>query len=101
MAGLRATPVSLLTVIRGRSLPAILGGRTYADISLQGLPYIALIIGCFIGFGTGFWADAKYDRVREANGGVPIPEYRLWGAMHFAISLPVGVRRTYHAQDVS
>ncbi|KAL8284007.1 hypothetical protein RQP46_005120 [Phenoliferia psychrophenolica] len=42
------------------------------------LMYISLIIGCFIGFATGFWADKKYDDVREANGGVPIPEYRLW-----------------------
>ncbi|KAL8278322.1 hypothetical protein RQP46_009214 [Phenoliferia psychrophenolica] len=56
-----------------------------------GLPYIALMIGCFIGFGTGFWSDAKYNKVRDANGGVPIPEYRLWGAMHFAIALPVGL----------
>jgi MFS family permease len=56
-----------------------------------GLPYIALIIGCIIGFATDFWSTAKYDRMTAQNGGVAIPEYRLWGAMHFAIALPIGL----------
>ncbi|GAA5857852.1 hypothetical protein JCM1840_000937 [Sporobolomyces johnsonii] len=56
-----------------------------------GLPYIALIIGCFIGFGTSRWADAIYDRKRDENGGVPIPEYRLLGALWFAWMLPAGL----------
>ncbi|KAI5474818.1 fructose facilitator [Pseudohyphozyma bogoriensis] len=56
-----------------------------------GLPYLALILGCFIGFATGLWADAKYNRVTKENGGVPIPEYRLWGAMFFANCLPAGL----------
>jgi hypothetical protein len=57
-----------------------------------GLAYIPLIIGCFIGFGTSRWADTFYDKKRDANGGVPIPEYRLIGAMAFAWSMPAVCR---------
>ncbi|GAA5969590.1 hypothetical protein JCM11641_008170 [Rhodosporidiobolus odoratus] len=56
-----------------------------------GLAYIPLILGCFIGFGTSRWADNFYDRKRDENGGIPIPEYRLWGAMYFAWALPAGL----------
>lgn len=49
-----------------------------------GLAYIPLIIGCFIGFGTSRWTDSFYDKKRDENGGIPIPEYRLIGAMYFA-----------------
>ncbi|GAA5823046.1 hypothetical protein JCM11251_007464 [Rhodosporidiobolus azoricus] len=56
-----------------------------------GLAYIPLIIGCFIGFGTSRWADTYYDKKRDENGGVPIPEYRLWGAMWFAWMMPAGL----------
>ncbi|BGP18472.1 hypothetical protein JCM10213v2_006538 [Rhodosporidiobolus nylandii] len=56
-----------------------------------GLAYIPLIIGCFIGFGTSRWADVVYDKKRDSNGGIPIPEYRLIGAMVFAWMLPAGL----------
>lgn len=56
-----------------------------------GLPYLALILGCFIGFGTGLWADKKYFAVQEANDGVAIPEYRLYGSMVFGWLLPAGL----------
>ncbi|GAA5844274.1 hypothetical protein JCM3766R1_002894 [Sporobolomyces carnicolor] len=58
---------------------------------IGGLPYIALIIGCFLGFGTSRWTDSIYNRKRDENGGVPIPEYRLLGAMYFAWLLPAGL----------
>jgi len=56
-----------------------------------GLPYLALILACFIGFGTGLWADKKYDQVQEENDGVAIPEYRLYGSMFFTPFLPIGL----------
>lgn len=56
-----------------------------------GLPYIALVIGCFVGFGTSRWTDSIYDRKRDANNGVPVPEYRLCGAMYFAWMMPAGL----------
>jgi MFS family permease len=56
-----------------------------------GLPYLALIFGCFIGFATGLWGDKKYDQVQEENDGVPIPEYRLYGSMFFTPFLPIGL----------
>lgn len=42
-------------------------------------------------FHSGFWQDAKYDAVREANGGVAIPEARLYGAMIGGPFLPIGL----------
>ncbi|GAA5899784.1 hypothetical protein JCM6882_005434 [Rhodosporidiobolus microsporus] len=56
-----------------------------------GLAYIPLILGCFIGFGTSRWTDSFYDKKRDENGGVPVPEYRLWGAMYFAWLMPAGL----------
>ncbi|BGP26392.1 hypothetical protein JCM10295v2_005345 [Rhodotorula toruloides] len=54
------------------------------------LPYIALTIGCFIGSRTSRWTDSIYDRKREENNGMPVPEYRLLGAMFFAWLMPAG-----------
>lgn len=56
-----------------------------------GLPYLALIFGCFVGFATGLWADKKYNKVQEENDGVAIPEYRLYGALFFTPLLPIGL----------
>ncbi|GAA6006278.1 MFS transporter [Rhodotorula paludigena] len=58
---------------------------------IGGLPYIALVVGCFIGFATSRWADSIYDRKRDENNGIPIPEYRLIGAMWFAWMMPAGL----------
>ena len=58
---------------------------------IAGLPYLALVAGCFIGFGTSRWSDIVYDRKRDSNNGIPIPEYRLIGAMAFAWLLPAGL----------
>ncbi|GAA6012222.1 hypothetical protein JCM10207_002767 [Rhodosporidiobolus poonsookiae] len=58
---------------------------------VTGLAYIPLILGCFLGFGTSRWTDSIYDRKRDENNGVPIPEYRLIGAMYFAWMLPAGL----------
>lgn len=56
-----------------------------------GLPYIALIIGCIIGFGTGFWQDSMYNKAQAKNNGVAIPEARLYGAMIFGPLFPIGI----------
>ncbi|KAK4698332.1 hypothetical protein P7C70_g7950, partial [Phenoliferia sp. Uapishka_3] len=72
-------------------IPLTFAGNHHWSEGNAGLPYLALILGCFIGFGTGMWADRKYDQVREENSGVPIPEYRLWGAMCFSWMLPIGL----------
>ncbi|KWU45969.1 putative MFS transmembrane transport protein [Rhodotorula sp. JG-1b] len=58
---------------------------------IAGLPYLALVAGCFIGFGTSRWSDIVYDRKRDSNNGIPVPEYRLIGAMAFAWLLPAGL----------
>jgi MFS family permease len=56
-----------------------------------GLPYISLIIGCIIGFGTGFWQDSMYNKAQVKNNGVAIPEARLYGAMIFGPLFPIGI----------
>lgn len=56
-----------------------------------GLPYLALVLGCFIGFGSGLWGDRKYFAVQDANDGVAVPEYRLWGSMALSWLLPAGL----------
>lgn len=57
----------------------------------SGLPYISLIIGCIIGFATGFWQDSMYNKAQAKNNGVAIPEARLYGAMLFGPLFPIGI----------
>ncbi|PWN48050.1 MFS general substrate transporter [Violaceomyces palustris] len=56
-----------------------------------GLAYIGLIVGCFLGFATGFWQDSMYEKAARNNGGVAIPEARLYGAMVFGPLFPIGI----------
>ncbi|KAN0064196.1 hypothetical protein ACQY0O_003363 [Thecaphora frezii] len=56
-----------------------------------GLPYIGLIIGCLLGFATGFWQDSMYDKAVRKNHGVQVPEARLYGAMIFGPLFPIGI----------
>ncbi|GAA5921703.1 hypothetical protein JCM1841_007096 [Sporobolomyces salmonicolor] len=72
-------------------IPLVFQGNHGWSEGNGGLPYISLIIGCIIGFFTSRWADSIYDRKRDENGGVPVPEYRLIGAMCFAWMLPAGL----------
>lgn len=56
-----------------------------------GLAYIPLIVGCFLGFFTGLWQDWMYARKTKQNGGVGVPEARLYGAMIFSPLFAVGM----------
>lgn len=49
-------------------------------VGVGGLAYIGPIIGCFIGWGVSFHAQKLYSQAREKNGGVPVPEARLYYA---------------------
>ncbi|PWN28775.1 MFS general substrate transporter [Jaminaea rosea] len=56
-----------------------------------GLAYIPLILGCFIGFGTGLFQDHLYFRKKAENKGVAVPEARLYGAMIFSPLFAIGM----------
>ncbi|BGP57183.1 hypothetical protein JCM8202_005379 [Rhodotorula sphaerocarpa] len=73
------------------AIPLCFQGNHGWSEGISGLPYIALVLGCFIGFGTSRWSDSVYDRKRDENNGIPVPEYRLIGAMSFAWLLPAGL----------
>ncbi|KAL7415406.1 MFS general substrate transporter [Mrakia frigida] len=72
-------------------IPLTFAGNHGWSEGIAGLPYFGLIIGCFIGFATGLWADRKYDQVQRDNNGIAVPEYRLYGAMCFGPLLPIGL----------
>ncbi|TIC55684.1 MFS general substrate transporter [Wallemia mellicola] len=61
------------------------------NVGQQGFPYISLAFGTFLGFATNFLQDHLYQKATVKNGGVPVPEARLYGAQVGAILLPVGM----------
>ncbi|TIB07033.1 hypothetical protein E3P92_04095 [Wallemia ichthyophaga] len=56
-----------------------------------GLPYIGLMIGCVLGYISGYWSDHKFNQATERNNGRTVPEARLYGAMFFAPFFPIGL----------
>jgi hypothetical protein len=58
-----------------------------------GLPYLALILGCFAGFATGLWQDHLYRKDTVQRGGTARPEARLFGAMYFGPLFGIGIVR--------
>lgn len=67
-----------VTVVFRISLSCKLLSKLHKEQSLLVVVLLNNSIGCILGFITDFWATAKYNRETEKNGGVPIPEYRLW-----------------------
>lgn len=56
-----------------------------------GLAYIGPILGCFIAFGMSFYWKHLYDRAQANNGGVAVPEARLYGGACGGILCTVGL----------
>ncbi|TIB84808.1 putative MFS transmembrane transport protein [Wallemia mellicola] len=72
-------------------IPLTFSGNHHWSTGKAGLPYIALMIGCVLGYISGFWSDHMYNKSAEKNGGKPVPEARLYGAMVFAPFFPIGL----------
>ncbi len=47
------------------------------SLGVEGLPYMALVIGVVIGFACIVFLNASYVRKLEANNNIPVPEWRL------------------------
>lgn len=61
------------------------------NVGQQGYPYISLAVGTFLGFAFNFIQDRLYQRATAKNGGVPVPEARLYGSLIGSVLLPVGM----------
>jgi MFS family permease len=63
----------------------------------QGLPFIAIAIGCILGVPTQlaldrFFYQRRYrDSLAQGRKGVVAPEHRLYGAMMGSLGLPIGI----------
>lgn len=71
---------------------AIVFGQIYGwSLGVEGLPYMALIVGVMIGFGCIVFLNKSYVRKLEANNNIPVPEWRLplpmVGGIIFALGL--------------
>lgn len=49
------------------------------------------MIGCVLGYISGYWSDYKYNQATKKNNGRTVPEARLYGAMFFAPFFPIGL----------
>lgn len=47
------------------------------SLGVEGLPYMALIVGVLIAFGVVVFQDRAYARKLEANNNIPVPEWRM------------------------
>ncbi|CAO1618429.1 unnamed protein product [Sympodiomycopsis kandeliae] len=71
-------------------LPIISEGFGWPQIN-YGLAYIGGCIGCFIAFGLSFVYKRLYDQAQAKNGGVAVPEARLYGGAVGGILCTIGL----------
>lgn len=75
----------------------IFGGVHGFSLGVEGLPYIAIIVGQAFGHIAFYWENKSYVRKLDANNNVPVPEWRLplvmVGAIAFTISRFTRCRR--------
>ena len=72
---------------------------------IEGLPYMALIVGVFIGLGAFMITNRSYVKKLEANNNVPVPEWRLplamLGGTSFTISEFSSLPRSRRNADIA
>ena len=61
------------------------------SLGVAGIPFMALILGAFIGFAAVVMLNKSYVRKLEANNNVPVPEWRLPIAMVGGIVFAIGL----------
>ncbi|MCO5585480.1 hypothetical protein L7F22_039413 [Adiantum nelumboides] len=72
-------------------IPLVFQGLHGWGEGVGGLAYISPILGTFFAWGVNFHATTLYDRARERNGGVPVPEARLYYATVGALMSTAGM----------
>jgi MFS transporter, DHA1 family, multidrug resistance protein len=71
--------------------PIVFQGIHGMNLGVGGLPFIGLIIGEFAGGAYILWGQKEYVQKLEGNGGVPVPEWRLWPAVVGGIFFAMGL----------
>lgn len=72
-------------------IPLVFNGLHGWSTGNTGLAYIAPILGTFAAWIINFHSTRLYDRARERNGGVPVPEARLYYATVGGIASTIGM----------
>ncbi|PWN38477.1 MFS general substrate transporter [Meira miltonrushii] len=72
-------------------IPLVFQGLHGWGEGVGGLAYIAPILGTFAAWIVNFHATTLYNRARERNGGVPVPEARLYYATVGALTSTAGM----------
>lgn len=72
-------------------IPLVFQGLHGWGTGVGGLAYIGPIIGTFLAWGINFHAVKLYDNARAKNGGVPVPEARLYYATVGGILSTIGM----------
>ncbi|KIV95933.1 hypothetical protein, variant 1 [Exophiala mesophila] len=71
--------------------PLVFQGVHHFRPGVSGLPFFGMVVGIFIVAGYIIFTSRQYNKKLEANGGIPIPEWRLppviVGGVLFAIGL--------------
>jgi MFS transporter, DHA1 family, multidrug resistance protein len=57
--------------------PLIFSGVHHIKPGVSGLPFFGLVAGIFIVAGYIIWDSKSYNKKLAANGGIPVPEWRL------------------------
>lgn len=72
-------------------IPIIFQGEYRFSEGVAELPYLALMVGLFLGIGVSVLCDNRFIAVMDKNGGKPVPEERLLSQMIGAILFPIGL----------
>lgn len=71
--------------------PLVFQGVHHIQPGVAGLPFFGMVVGIFLVAGFIIWDNKNYIKKLEANGGIPVPEWRLppviVGGALFAIGL--------------
>ncbi|KAK4703431.1 hypothetical protein P7C70_g2788, partial [Phenoliferia sp. Uapishka_3] len=72
-------------------IPLTFAGNHGWNTGVSGLGYLGLVVGTFIGFGGNFYQDYLYNQATIKNGGIEVPEARLYSAFIGAFLFPLGL----------
>jgi len=71
--------------------PLVFQGVHGMNAGVGGLPFIGMMVGIFLVAGYIVWDSTKYNKKLEANGGIPIPEWRLPPVMVGGVLFSLGL----------
>ncbi|KAK5327168.1 hypothetical protein LTR70_001643 [Exophiala xenobiotica] len=78
-------------VVLALTYPLVFQGVHGMNAGVGGLPFIGMMVGIFLVAGYIVWDSRKYNKKLEANGGIPIPEWRLPPVMVGGVLFSLGL----------